>query len=274
MPQSDCLITAVAPSVPSPVMATPKLSGRVVPWSVRSPSTRRLSPSACTDFDSKLISSPFSTSLSTVCSISVFCASLSAWTPPLPSSTRSDPPSALISITALAGSSPTTSTASQEVTWNSRLWPAMAAAPVLCVRTESVPSSGPSAYLPAGIATAKGYLPGLTACPLEPCLERHDAGVCLLEAPHRQRSVPGRREQRAEHGLAGDPRAGDQDQVGAGRRALQRQRGIGRVADVRGCVERVGDGDTREPEPPSQDALDDRRRPGRRAPVERRVDGG
>src|SRR5206468_996461 len=83
MPQSDCLITAVAPSVPSPVMATPKLSGRVVPWSVRSPSTRRLSPSACTDFDSKLISSPFSTSLSTVCSISVFCASLSAWTPPL-----------------------------------------------------------------------------------------------------------------------------------------------------------------------------------------------
>ena len=35
-----------------------------------------------------------------------------------------------------------------------RSWPAMAAAPVLRVRTDSVPSSGPSAYLPAGIATS------------------------------------------------------------------------------------------------------------------------
>ena len=39
--------------------------------------------------------------------------------------------------------------ASQEVTWKSRLWPALAAAPVRLVLTESVPSAGPSTYVPA-----------------------------------------------------------------------------------------------------------------------------
>ena len=43
-------------------------------------------------------------------------------------------------------SRPTSSTASQAVTWSERLWPAMAAAPPRFVRTISVPSSGPSRY--------------------------------------------------------------------------------------------------------------------------------
>ena len=43
-----------------------------------------------------------------------------------------------------AGSSPTSSVASQAVTWISRSCPAFAAAPVRLVLTERVPFSGPS----------------------------------------------------------------------------------------------------------------------------------
>ena len=72
--------------------------------------------------------------------------------PPLPSRTRSEVPSAS-SVVVDSGSSPTTIVALHDVTCISRLWPALAAAPVRPVCTASVPWSGPSLYVPVLIAT-------------------------------------------------------------------------------------------------------------------------
>jgi carbon monoxide dehydrogenase subunit G len=56
----------------------------------------------------------------------------------------------------------------------------MAAAPVFFVRTESVPSSGPSAYLPAGIATPQAYNAGLAR--IHP--SDHKDGSMAVELDH------------------------------------------------------------------------------------------
>ena len=50
----------------------------------------------------------------------------------------------------LGGSSPTSSVACQAVTSSRRSCPAIAAAPIRPVRTDSVPFSGPSLCVPAG----------------------------------------------------------------------------------------------------------------------------
>ena len=54
-----------------------------------------------------------------------------------------------------AASAPISSAASQLVISMRRLWPALAAAPLRLVCTSSVPSAGPSRYVPGGIATCR-----------------------------------------------------------------------------------------------------------------------
>ena len=80
-----------------------------------------------------------------------------AWMPPVPSITRSEVASAVSSMVVSSGSSPTTSVASQTVTWRSRSCPALAAAPARSVRTARVAFSGPSRYLPAWSDTRRAY---------------------------------------------------------------------------------------------------------------------
>ena len=97
------------------------------------------------------------TSSSIVCWMFALSSSPSDCMPPVPSRTRSDAASASSSTLVSAGSSPTASVASHAVTWIRRSCPALAAAPVRPVRTERVPSSGPSLYVPAWRLTRRPY---------------------------------------------------------------------------------------------------------------------
>src|SRR5215211_2443240 len=85
-------------------------------------------------------------------------SSPSSKAPPVPSITRSEVASASSSRLGLAGSSPSTRVADQEVTWINRSWPAFAAAPPRIVRTARVTSSGPSRYSPGGSDIRRGYI--------------------------------------------------------------------------------------------------------------------
>ena len=140
MPNSLCVTTTVARTRPPP-RSTSKASGRFAPASVSSPATASASPPSSTAVEWKAIGWPLSTSPRIVFWISALSSSPRDWMPPVPSSTRSDPASALTSTRA---SSPTASVASQALTSMSRSCPALAAAPLRPVRTRSVPSSGPS----------------------------------------------------------------------------------------------------------------------------------
>ncbi len=83
--------------------------------------------------------------LSTMPSLS---RSVSVVTPPSPSSTFSDEPSAVSSTRWGAQSSPTSSSALHSVTSMVRLWPALAALPVRPVLTTNSPLSALKQYVP------------------------------------------------------------------------------------------------------------------------------
>ncbi len=121
--------------------------------SSRSPVTwRRASPSGRTAVDLKVIGVPLSTSWLIVWAMPSLSSSPSDFTPPVPSSTLNEVESAVSSSTLWAGSSANCAVAPQRSTSMSRLWPALDAAPPLPVRTSSLPSCGPSSYVPGCIA--------------------------------------------------------------------------------------------------------------------------
>ena len=91
----------------------------------------------------------FRMSSSIVFSMSALSSSPSACMPPVPSSTRSEPPSASSSSVVARVVADLERRLPRRSRGYSRLCPAFAAAPVRPVRTESVPSSGPSRYVPA-----------------------------------------------------------------------------------------------------------------------------
>ena len=77
--------------------------------------------------------------------------------PPVPSTTRSDVGVGGELHARVGRLSPTTSAASQAVTWMTRSCPAFAAAPARSVCTESVALSGPSRCVPDWIDTRRAY---------------------------------------------------------------------------------------------------------------------
>ena len=151
MPQSVCLSTVLAVSLPSAPTVSSNAIGPELPARVSSPCTLILLPSAagCTAVERNAMPWRCKTSSSIVCSMLALSSSPSACIPPVPSRTRSDEASA--SNVTLACPSPTSSVACQEVTSIRRSCPAIAAAPVRPVRTASVLFSGPNACVPSGI---------------------------------------------------------------------------------------------------------------------------
>ncbi len=114
--------------------------GRVALMIVRSPRTANPSPFVSTAVERKRISTRLRISSSIVWRMLARSSSSSDFMPPVPSITCSEVASAS-SVTLGASRS---SVALHFSTWISRSWPALATVPVRPVRTDSVPSSGPS----------------------------------------------------------------------------------------------------------------------------------
>ena len=157
MPQSVCLTTAVARSAPSSPTRGRRRAGASCPRSVSSPCTLSAVGASSTSVERNVIGLALEhlvvDRLLDVRPCRRRRATACRRCPRARAATRRRRSSS----TRVRGSSPTASVASQAVTWMSRSWPALAAAPVRPVRTERVPSSGPSLYVPACKLTRRPY---------------------------------------------------------------------------------------------------------------------
>jgi hypothetical protein len=111
-------------------MARSTAIGWEAPRSVRSPRTTSPAGPAAAPVERKATVPRLRISSSMVFSMFALSSSPSACIPPVPSRTRRDAPSASSAMLVAAGSSPTSSVASHDVTWIRRSCPAFAAAPV------------------------------------------------------------------------------------------------------------------------------------------------
>ena len=150
MPQALCVTTAVALSVPSSPMARSNAIGWVSAdeRQVALHAIRRPPVAVCTRVERNVMSWRLRTSSSMVWWMFADVVVAEGLHPARALCTRSEVGSAVSSMLVLPASSPTSSVASQEVTWITRSCPAFAAAPARPVRTERVALSGPSRWVP------------------------------------------------------------------------------------------------------------------------------